>query len=327
MRFAAALAVAACAAFAPQQAHARDLAGLQAEIERVAQGTDGTVGVGVRHLESGQELYLNRSARFPMGSLFKVAVAVQVLALVDQGALALDKKLLLQASDLRPGSGRLAKSFGEPRPLSVRELLETMLIDSDNTATDMLWKEAGGAPAVTARLALLELKGITVARPTGELMAAAVGLGVQAAGTELTPGRLDDLVRKYPRKHRLGEIAAFLKDERDTTSPEAYVGLLARIWRGNALSAPQTALLLDIMHRCATGPGRLPGGLPPGTRVARKTGTLRPHVTNDAGIIRLPGNAGHVAVAVLVRESPQDLRAQERAIADIARAVYGHFAP
>ena len=35
----------------------------------------------------------------------------------------------------------------------------------------------------------------------------------------------------------------------------------------------------------------------------------------------------HVAVVVLVRESPLDLRAQERAIADIARAVYGYFTP
>jgi hypothetical protein len=106
MRFATALALAACAAFAPQPAQARDLAGLQAEIERIAQGTGGTVGVGVRHIESGQEVYLNRGVRFPMGSIFKVPVAVQVLALVDQGALALDKKVLLQASDLRPGSGR-----------------------------------------------------------------------------------------------------------------------------------------------------------------------------------------------------------------------------
>jgi beta-lactamase class A len=281
----------------------------------------------MRHLESGHELYLNRSVRFPMGSLFKVAVAVQVLALVDQGALSLDKTLLLQASDLRPGSGKLAKSFAEPRPISVRALLETMLVDSDNTATDLLWKEAGGATAVTARLAILGVKGITVARPTGELMAAAVGLGAQAGGSDLTPARLDDLVRQYPRKWRLGEIAAFLKDERDTTSPEAYVALLARIWRGEAMSAAQTALLLDIMHRCATGRGRLPGGLPPGTRVARKTGTLSPHVINDAGIIVLPGGAGHVALAVLVRESSHDVNVQERVIADIARAVYGYFVP
>jgi beta-lactamase class A len=332
MRFATALAVAtcvvavaACAAFEPQSAPARDLAGLQAEIERVAQGTGGTVGVGVRHLESGRELYLNRSARFPMASLFKVPVAVQVLALVDQGTLALDKEVLVQANDMRPGSGRLARSYGGPRTMSVRELLEAMLIDSDNTATDLLWKEAGGAPAVRARLTLLELNGITVARPTGELLAAAAGLGAQAAGKEVTPALLNELMLQYPRRSRTGEIAAFLNDDRDTTSPDAYVELLIRIWRGETLSAPQTALLLDIMHRCATGVSRLPAGLPSGTRVARKTGTLRPHVTNDAGIITLPRRAGRVAIVVLVRESPQDLKAQERAIADIARAVYGYF--
>ncbi len=326
MHFATVLAVAASAAFAPPPAQARDLASLQADIERVAQSTGGTVGVGVRHLDSGQDLYLNRGVRFPMGSMFKVPVAVQVLALVDRGTLALDKQVLLQASDLRPGSGKLVKTFTGPQPISVRELLEAMLIDSDNTATDLLWKEAGGSPAVSARLAALDLKAINVARPTGDLLAAAMGLRAQAAEAEITPERLNDLARQTPRGSRRGEIAAFLKDQRDTTPPEAYVALLTRIWRGEALSAPQTALLLNIMHRCATGRGRLPGGLPPGTRVARKTGTLQPFVTNDGGIITLPGNGGHVILVVLVRESPLDLKTQERAIADIARLVYAHFA-
>ena len=139
-------------------------------------------------------------------------------------------------------------------------------------------------------------EGHHVARPTGELLAAAVGLGAQAAGTPLTPARLDELLRQHPRNRRQRAIAAFLKDERDTTSPEAYTAMLAMIWQGKALSAPQTALLLDIMHRCATGQGRLPAGLPRGARIARKTGTLRPFVTNDAGIVALPGNAGHVAL-------------------------------
>jgi beta-lactamase class A len=326
-RFAATLAVAACTLLAPSAAHARNLPALLAEIERVAQAVGGTVGVSVRHIESGQGLYLNRGVTFPMGSLFKVPLAVQVLALVDQGALALDKGLQIQASDLRPGSGKLAKEFREPRTVSVRELLEAMLIDSDNTATDLLWNEAGGAPAVAARLSLLKLKGITVARPTGELLAAAVGLAAQTAGREVTPELMKDLLRQHPRPSRLAEIAAFFRDERDTTSPDGFNELLLRIWRGEALSAAQTRLLLDIMHRCATGRARLPGGLPPGTPVARKTGTLRPHVTNDAGVITLPGRAGHVAVTVLIRESPQDLKTQERTIADIVRAVYGHFAP
>jgi beta-lactamase class A len=309
----------------PPTAAARDLAALQAEIERVAQAAGGTVGVGLRHLESGEELYVNRGARFPMGSLFKVPVALQLLAMVDQGTLDLAKPVLVQAKDLRPGSGKLAREFGEPRTMPVRDLLETMLIDSDNTATDLLWKEAGGAPAVSARLAQLRITGINVARPTGELLAASSGVPAQPADTDYTPARLDALLRQYPRKGREAAIAAFPQDVRDTTTPDAYVEMLTRIARGEALSAQRTALVLDIMHRCATGRGRLPAGLPRGTPAARKTGTLRPHATNDAAIVTLPGNAGRFVIVVLVRESPADFGAQERAIADIGRAAWRHY--
>lgn len=319
-----ALALAALIAVAPGAAHARELAALQAELEAVAQGVGGTMGVGMRHLGSGEELYLNRGARFPMGSLFKVPVAVEVLARVQQGSLALDKTVIVQASDLRPGSGRIAKTFSGPQPMPLRALLETMLIDSDNTATDLLWKEAGGSQAVMTRLALLEVKGINVARPTGQLNAASIGLEWLAGNAAVTPARMDDMIRQVPRSQRMGEIAAFLRDERDTATPDAYVALLARIWRGEALNTWNTALLLDIMQRCATGRGRLRGGLPPGTKLAHKTGTLTPHATNDAGIVTLPGG-GHIAIAVLIRESPQDLAAKERAIAAISRAVYRHF--
>ena len=79
------------------------------------------------------------------------------------------------------------------------------------------------------------------------------------------------------------------------------------------------------MVRCETGKGRLKGRLPAGTRVAHKTGTLRPSVINDAGVIRLSGRAGHLAVAVLIKESKKDLSTQERTIAEIARVLYDHF--
>ena len=102
--------------------------------------------------------------------------------------------------------------------------------------------------------------------------------------------------------------------------------LLVKIWRQQALSPDQSALLLDIMYRCATGRGRLRGLLPRGAKVAHKIGTLRIGVTNDVGIIPLPGGAGNVAIAVFIRESTNDLPTQERTIADIARAFYDYFA-
>ena len=124
----------------------KDAEQLQAAIERLAEPVGGTVGVGVRHIETGREFYLNRSVRFPMGSVFKLPLAVQFLTLVDQSAVSLEKTVVLQAGDLRAGSGKLAKSYGEPQSLSLSRLLEAMLIDSDNSATDILWKEAGGPP-------------------------------------------------------------------------------------------------------------------------------------------------------------------------------------
>jgi beta-lactamase class A len=302
-----------------------DLTALKADIERVAKATGGRLGVGLRHVETGEELYFNRAERFPMGSLFKVPLAVEVLARVEQGSLSLDQPVAIRPADLRPGSGKLKAVFGGPPPMPVRQLLETMLVDSDNTATDLLWKEAGGAPAVAARLAGLGVKGLQVARPTGELLAAASGLSTHTAGQDVTPTRLDALLREHPRETRRAEIAAFLADERDTTTPQAYVALLDRIWRGKALGAQQTAYLLDVMKRCATGSARLRAGLPAGALLAHKTGTLRPLAANDAGIVALPGGRGHLVVVVLVRGSPRDLAGQERAIADVAKAAYARF--
>ena len=123
------------------------LARLQSDLERIAQSAGGVTGVAVRHIESGREAHLHRGQRFPMGSTFKLPVAVQLLTLVDEGKLSLDKVITLRPGDLRPGSGTLVKSYDPAKPdYSLRSLLELMMIISDNSATDVLWKEAGARP-------------------------------------------------------------------------------------------------------------------------------------------------------------------------------------
>ena len=321
------LGVAPHALSAPQGAvvQDRELSRLQDEFVRLAETVGGSVGVGVRHMETGREVYLNRAMRFPMGSVFKLPLAVQLLSLVDARVVALDKTVVLKPDDLRPGSGNLAKTFRASRDISLRQLLESMLIDSDNSATDILWNEAGGSAAIMARLAVLEISGMSVNRPTALLLAAAAGLGPLPKDTALTPSQFDKLIRQVPQAERRERKAALFKDRRDTATPEAAVALLSKIWQQKAVSPGQTELLMDIMYRCNTGKQRLRGRLPPGTKVAHKTGTLRPSVVNDIGIISLPGRAGHVAVAVMIKESTKDIATQERVIAEIARLTYDHF--
>jgi beta-lactamase class A len=298
---------------------------LQADIERLAQSAGGVAGVAVHHVETGRQLQFNAGARFPMASTFKIPVAVQLLTLVDQGSLSLDKVISLSANDLRPGSGTLVKTWEQAHPdYSVRSLLELMMIVSDNSATDVLWKEAGGSPAVMARLRALGVNGFSVDRPTALLLAAAFGIDPPPE-SDSTPARFREMMWGMSQGRREAAAAALAKDPRDTASPQALVDILLKIWRHEALSPAQSTLLLDIMARCETGRGRLKGLLPRGTRVAHKTGTLNGIVTNDAGIIALPGDAGHVAIAVMVKESLNTQPVQDYAIAGIARAVYDHF--
>ena len=52
---------------------------LKIQIAGVIQGVEEKVGVAVKHLESGEELYLNGDTFFPMASVFKVPIFVEVL--------------------------------------------------------------------------------------------------------------------------------------------------------------------------------------------------------------------------------------------------------
>jgi beta-lactamase class A len=303
------------------------LARLEREIGRLAAVSGGKVGVGIIHLESGRELFVNGNEPFPMASTFKVPLAVQYLTRVDSGKTRLDSMVSLRPSDLHPGSGTLTNLFDDPGvSLSVRNLMELMLLISDNSATDVMLRLAGGGPAVNARLAALGVRGISVDRPTIELIADAIGVKNLGPESGWTIPRFDSLARAVTEPERRAAAEAFYKDRRDTSTPEGMARLLQKIWNKEALSPASTELLLDIMRRCETGENRLKGMLPPGVEVRHKTGSLGIGVANDVGIIDLPDGAGHLVVAAFVKESTRNAAAQERAIAHIARSAYDYFA-
>lgn len=298
---------------------------LEREIGRLASLTDGTVGVGAVHLEMGREAYLHGSVRFPMASTYKVPIAVQLLTLVDQGRLSLDSLIEIQPSDLHPGSGTLTELFDDPGViLSLRNLLELMLLISDNSATDLVLAAAGGPAAVTARMRDLGLDGITVNRPTVRLITDWLGIEETSAPAEWRPGRSAALREALTEEERDAAATRFDQDPRDTATPRDMAALLARLWRGELLSAESTALLLDIMGRSLTGERRIRGLLTPDAVVAHKTGTIG-GTTNDAGIVTLPDDAGHVVTVVFVKESEQDVAEREEVIGHIARAVHDYF--
>ena len=104
---------------------------------------------------------------------------------------------------------------------------------------------------------------------------------------------------------RAAAARKFEADHRDTSNPTAMADLLVRIYRKDLLKPASAELLLDIMRRCRTGEARLRGSSA-GTEVAHKTGTIG-GTTNDVGIITLPDGAGHVAIAVFVKSSENEI--------------------
>ncbi|MCG8467401.1 MAG: class A beta-lactamase [Gemmatimonadetes bacterium] len=297
---------------------------LVAELERLAEDSGGTVGVGALHLESGRGVWLNADERFPMASTYKVPIAVQLLHRVDEGEIRLDDMVELGPDDIHPGSGTISSLFDDPGvALSLLNLMELMLLISDNSATDLTLTAAGGSTAVNERMVALGVSGLSVDRPTSVLISDFVGVEAPSDG-QIGIDEFRSRAAEVSASERADAREAFAEDPRDTSTPRAMVDLLEKVWRGEALAGESTALLKDVLLRVETGQGRIKGILPPGTRVGHKTGTIG-GTTNDVGYMYLPGGAGHVVTVVFVKDSNRPVPDREAAIAQISRTLYDYF--
>src|SRR5690349_8565051 len=69
---------------------------LQERLAAVAAASAGRMGISALHLESGRTVAVNGGERFPMASIFKVAVAGAVLQAVEEGRMRLDQLVALE---------------------------------------------------------------------------------------------------------------------------------------------------------------------------------------------------------------------------------------
>jgi beta-lactamase class A len=123
---------------------------------------------------------------------------------------------------------------------------------------------------------------------------------------------------------RFARDDTFAADPRDQATPRAFLALLEKMWRGEAVDRASSDAMLETMKRCRTGAGRIKGLLPANAVVAHKTGTIG-GVVDDVGVMYLPDDAGHIAIAVLSKQTRATEPEVERAIAQIARYAYDYF--
>lgn len=298
---------------------------LEKQIRDVFKGEDGEVGVSLLHIETGRELAVNGDTLFPMASAFKVPILVEVLYQFKEGRFGLDDEIRVAKTDQHMGSGMLSSLAAPGIVLSVRNLVNLMMLISDNSATDMLLAKVGAAN-VNARLRALGIEGMSVDRPCQKLIMDFLGMDYAKYGhlplDEITAARRAG--SGWTSEDHKKAVLAYSADPQDQSTPKAMTALLAKIFRKEILDPASCDLILDIMLNCQTGGGRIKGELPPGTPVAHKTGTIAGSV-DDCGIIYLPDGQGHVVLTVWTKNFLGDTADVEAIIAKIARFAYDYF--
>jgi beta-lactamase class A len=311
---------------APAAAQKPDLTPLETTLTRIVNKARGKVGVGLIHLESGATLHVRGHERFPMASVVKLPIAIEVLTQVAGRKLRLDRDVPLNASDIRPCCSIERRHPNGGISRTVGELLELAIIESDNTAADALLKLVGGPDAVERRMRALGFNTINVNRSEGQLLLDMAGVVDAPPPEQWTVDLQRRLVSEVDRPALNKGRVLYLADERDTATPYETAQLLGRLQLGDLLPASETELLVNLMIGTTTGGRRIKGRIPADTVVAHKTGTTAV-VINDVGIITLPADSrigGRIAIAVYVADG-SSIAAMERSVAQISAASFEFF--
>jgi beta-lactamase class A len=278
-------------------------------VDTITSGLAGRTGFAAQLIGDDTVIALNGDAPFPMASAYKLAVVGKVLTMVDVGGLRLDQMVDIPG-ERYVASPVIAANFRHPGvTLSLANLIEVTIVQSDNTAADTLMALAGGPDAVTAWLREIGIAGMRVDRTTAQIGAEIQAI-LEAAGSHGDPNN--------------PAVPAFDADPRDQATPADMLRLLVLLADGGILRPDTRDFLLAAMGRTVTGPERIRGLLPDGTLVAHKTGTAG-GIANDVGVVTLP-DGRRFAVAVFTAGSTTPPADRDRAVAETARVLYDFFA-
>jgi beta-lactamase class A len=267
----------------------------RAEVERLIRESGAEVAVAFRTIDRpggtppGLELYIEPDTPFHAASTMKVPVMIELFRQAAAGELSLDDRMTVvnEFHSIVDGSP-FALSEGDDSDaemykrvgteITLRELCEPMIVMSSNVATNLLIERLR-ADAVKRTVRDLGADDMHVLRGVEDTKAFEAGLN-------------------------------------NSTTARALLILLDRIARGDAVGEAASREMIDILLKQHFSDG-IPAGLPSGTRVAHKTGSIT-KINHDAAIVYAPRP---FILVVLVRGIEDEARSSAL-IASIARAIY-----
>jgi len=131
------------------------LSSLTTPISHLTEKAGGEWGIYLEDLHTGEKLAIDANERFYAASIIKVPIMVAVFAEAYAGKLALERTVRLRREDLVGGAGVL-QHMTPGTELSVQDLVTLMIIQSDNTATNILI-DLVGAESIRAAMQKTEM--------------------------------------------------------------------------------------------------------------------------------------------------------------------------
>jgi beta-lactamase class D len=246
---------------------------METRIQQAIAEFPGKVSLFATNLDTGQSFGIREDEPVRTASTIKLPIMTAVFSAVAQGKASWTETLELKPEEKVSGSGVLTElSGGLPMPL--RDLVNLMIVVSDNTATNLILNRFPG-DFVNGELSKL---GLEKTRSLRKILGSGPPSGLSREGS-----------REEFRRFGIG-----------MSTPHEMVMLLEKLERGEVVSAAASKEMIDILRRQRFKEGI--GRQLPDHWVASKSGALD-RLRSDAGIVY--SNAGRIAIAVTVDDMPR----------------------
>jgi beta-lactamase class A len=267
---------------------------IQSQIECRIGLSHADVAIALRTLDAKSEFFYDADDSFHAASTMKVPVMIELFHQVQVGKLQLTERIIIhnEFHSIVDGSiynldatddSETALYTATGQTRTVSQLCDLMITVSSNLATNLLIEKLG----------------------VENIRATTVSLG--ATGMSVLRGVEDN--------------KAFDKGLNNTTTARALEILMSAIAESKSVDPAASQQMIQILERQRFNEG-IPAGLPPGTRVAHKTGEIT-KIHHDAAIVYAP----RPFVLVILVRGLSDINASSSLIADLTRLLYDAIEP
>lgn len=256
------------------------------DLKKVEDKYDANVGVYALNTATDKEITFNEDKRFAYASTFKALSSAMLLEKTPHNEL--NKKVHVSKEDIVPYSPVLEKFIN--KDTSIKKLIEATMLYSDNTANNMIIEELGGYKEVNKRLKSLDDK-------------------------TTKPSRMEPELNNYDPKNN-----------RDTSTPQAFVKTLNKLINDGRLSKENKTFLIDLMINNKSGDTLIKKGAPKNFKVADKSGQAITYASrNDVAFVYPKGESKPIVLVIFTNKEGKTDKPNDKVVSKTAKVVLEKF--